>query len=155
MAGFGNTTVIVNTKELDRISAKLNSSTDSVIRAMGFEVQGMTRNAIDAQGAIDTGAYWNSIEVLMPSGAKFRNSDPPADVEQDIPTPPEHAIHVGPTVNYAVYVEFGTKYVAARPSLIPSFEAVVSDYMSPDKWKIVVEGNYAGDINAIKQAAGL
>jgi hypothetical protein len=139
MPGFGNTTITVNTKELDRIAAKLGASTDSVVRAMGFEVQGVTRLSIEAQKAIDTGAYWNSIEVSTPSGAKFRDAAPPSDVEQDIPTPPDHSVIVGPTVNYAVYVEFGTYKMAARPSLIPSFEAVANDYISPGKWKMVVE----------------
>jgi len=101
-------TITVNTKELDRIANNLNANTDQVLRAMGFEVQGMTRFAIEAQDAIDTGAYWNSIEVAVPSGAKYREKAPPMDVESDIPVPPEHAVHVGPTVNYATYVEFGT-----------------------------------------------
>jgi hypothetical protein len=136
---FGNTTIVVDTKELDRIAAKLSISTDSVIRAMGFETQGMTRNAIEAQDAIDTGAYWNSIEVVTPAGGKFREKAPPAEVEADIPEPPDHAVHVGPTVNYAVYVEFGTYKMAARPSLIPSFEAICRDYLNPGKWKMVVE----------------
>jgi hypothetical protein len=155
MAGFGNTTVTVDTRELDRIASKLGVSTDGAIRAMAFAVQDFTENSISAWPAVDTANYKNSIMVKPASGAEYRKRTPPDDVIVSIPTPPEHSVYVGPTVNYAVYVEFGTYKMSARPSLIPSFEAVCNEWAGPDKWKIVVEGNYAGDINAIKQAAGL
>ena len=135
----GNVTVTVDTRELDRIAKKLGASTDQVIRAMGFEVQGMTRFAIEAQDAIDTGAYWNGIAVKTDDGEEYLEQIPESDVRVSAPTPPQHAVHVGPTVNYAVYVEFGTYKMAARPSLVPAFEAVARDYISPGKWKVVVE----------------
>jgi hypothetical protein len=156
MPGFGNTTITVNTKELDRIAKNLKVNTQSALNAMGFQVEEMYKNSVDAQTRRITDSYHGGIYTSTPG----RNNPPsinPAEGAFQIPLPDakDGEVVVGPSVNYAVYIEFGTYKMAARPSLIPSFEAVASDYVSPDKWSIVVEGEYKGDIGAIAKAASL
>lgn len=54
------------------------------------------------KAAVDTGNMKRSIKLVKKDGG--------------------YGVEVGPTVNYAPYVEFGTRYMTAQPFIRPSYE---------------------------------
>jgi hypothetical protein len=133
---------IVDTKELDRIASGLKVKTDAIIRAMAMEDVGMTQAVIEAYPSIDTSAYLKSVYASTSMGNDMP-SEPsslrPNATRTKLPEAKEGEAYVGPSVDYAVFVEYGTYKMPARPALIPASEAVMRDYTNPGKWKMVVE----------------
>jgi hypothetical protein len=133
---------IIDTKELDRIAAGLKIKTDAVIRAMAFEDVGMTQSVIEAWPSIDTSAYLKSVYASTSMGNNMP-SEPgalrPKAERTRLPDAQSGEAYVGPSVDYATFVEYGTYKMAARPALIPATEVVMRDYINPGKWKMVVE----------------
>lgn len=122
-----------DTGRLNRILKHLPSNRDDLVREVAFEVQ------IRAQekAPIDTGALANSIyvrtskgegmPVLPPekySSKQGRSVKLGQRVELPRVKPGEAA--VGPSMEYGLYVEFGTKHMKAQPYLGPALRAVAS-----------------------------
>ncbi|MFA5154420.1 MAG: hypothetical protein WC554_17885, partial [Clostridia bacterium] len=51
------------------------------------------------------------------------------------PKPEKGFINVGPCVDYAMPVEFGTSKMAAQPYLVPAAESVSQKFNSGERWK--------------------
>lgn len=135
------TQFVVDTKELDRIAAGLSVKTDSVIRALAYDVVGNTQNYIEAWPAIDTSAYIKSVYASDSLGNNMPaepSSLRPNAERTKLPSAQQGEAYVGPSIEYATFVEFGTYKMPARPSLLPAAEITMRDYVSPEKWKKVV-----------------
>lgn len=93
-------------RDFGTVNARLHRGLRTVIRATGFEAEGVMK----AEEPVDTGAMRNSTRaVFHPSGEE---------------------VNVGPTVNYAAFVAYGTRRQRPNPFDLrtvervgPSFEA--------------------------------
>jgi len=71
------------------------------------------------------------------SAAKSAN---PSVTTNPHPTPTGNVIaNVGPCVDYAEYLEFGTSRMGAQPYLTPAVEEISRKYNSGSEWKELVE----------------
>lgn len=94
-------TIKLDTRELDRIARGLNTNTRKVIEGLAFEVEAGAKQL----APVDTGAMRASIFT---------------EIEQEGPV----VARVGPSVEYAPYVELGTWKMGARPFLVPALQTV-------------------------------
>jgi HK97 gp10 family phage protein len=110
------TTIKIDTRELDRISEKLDTSARKVLTALAFQVEGEAKQL----SPVDTGAMRASIFTEVFSRG-------------------ENVARIGPTVEYAPYVELGTSKMAAQPFLFPALESVVGKFNSGATWRELCE----------------
>lgn len=108
---------IVSTIKIENHSneakAELNRKIPIILEALGIEGEGNAVSEITSMGAVDTGRLRGSI----------------SHAHDD-----ENA-YIGTNVEYAPYVEFGTKYMAARPFLRNAAANYSDDYK-----RIIEEG---------------
>lgn len=102
--------VVIDTKELERIAAQLDGNTDKVLQIVARRVE---------QGAkmlapVDTGALRNSI-MTEKMGENYWQ------------------VHDG--VEYGIYQEFGTRYMAAHPFMTPAAEQAGGELNSGRLWE--------------------
>ena len=90
------------TYDLRRASSEAQRKAWQAVRKAGYDVQAKAKR----RAPVDTGILQNSITV-GPAGAM--------------------AVEVGPTAHYGYWVEMGTRRMAARPYLMPSFDEVVPE----------------------------
>lgn len=135
----------VDTRRLNHILRGLGGNTRKAVRKIAFRVEAEAKKNIRAHGLIDTGAMVNSVYVTMqgdantpPAGA----ADNPNGIVVPLPTPSEGAVaHVGPSVHYAIYHEFGTTRIPARPYLGPAVNTVADEVeQNPELFRGVVTG---------------
>jgi HK97 gp10 family phage protein len=141
MANYG-AGVRLNTSELDRLARALKTNARDIATAFAFQVEA----AMKQDAPVDTGACRASIytvtqEVDGFSGAASaaKSSNPNASVSA-LPRPSGKVIaHVGPSVEYAIYLEYGTSRMAARPFVIPAVESMAAKFNSGETWKRLFE----------------
>lgn len=129
LLGSRNTVIKLDTTELDRLVKELPEMEDEIVRSTAFAAMG--RMVAHAEASVDTGANMNSIHVktidfdgsgVAIAAAKAAN---PAAGIADFPKPTKHGIaHVGPAMEYSLYLEFGTHKMAAQPFVYPAMEGV-------------------------------
>lgn len=109
----------------NRIPLFLHSMDDAVqkgVDATAYAVQGTAQR----MAVYRTGTMRRSIHVITPTTSGYERALPKAgqDVEivSEAPRPAKHTALVGVAVLYGKFVEFGTRYMGARPYLIPAFE---------------------------------
>jgi len=131
----------LDTKELDRVAGKLNTSRDRVCMRFAFQVEG----AYKQTAPVDTSAMVNSCDVEGKNEDNFgqaasaaQGAKPDAALERHPEPSGDVVANVGPAVEYAAYVEFGTSKMAAQPALGPAVESLRSRYNSGQDWKEIV-----------------
>jgi HK97 gp10 family phage protein len=129
--------IVIDTKEVDRVVANLGKNRDAIIRIIGFDIE----SAAKQLAPVDTSALRNSIYTETPEGNTFNVADSNAKgANSNVttiqhPKPDEGFVNVGPSVNYAEFVEFGTSRQAAQPYLVPAAESVSQKFNSGERWK--------------------
>lgn len=109
----------MDTRRLDRILGNLPGNTEQAIRAVGFAVEAHAK----ANAPVDTGALQNSIYTVTARHDGY----PAVDTDGErvrLPSPRGDEGFVGPSVEYGLYVETGTRYTSAQPYLMPAVRAV-------------------------------
>lgn len=135
------TEIKLDTRELDRIMKNLSINRDQMVRKIAFEVEAAAKQ----NAPVDTSAMRNSIYTVTAqqdgygaaSGAAVGANPKVATAPH--PAPKEGAAHVGPSVEYAAYVELGTSRMAAQPFLVPAVEQVGREYNDGSKWQELVK----------------
>ena len=129
--------VIIDTKEVDRVMKALGMSRDAIIRTIGFDIE----SAAKQLAPVDTSAMRDSIYTETPDGNTFDvassnalSKNPKVTTIQH-PKPEKGFVNVGPSVNYAEFVEFGTSKQSAQPYLVPAAESVSQKFNSGERWK--------------------
>jgi hypothetical protein len=133
-------TFVLDTKVLDELARTLDKRTERVLAMAAFELESEAKMVADAWPARDTGAMISSIGVAGAGGdaekaASQAASDNPDAEITTLPKPEKGAFHIGPQVNYAPYVEYGTYKMGARPFLQPAFEFIRKVYSDAEVWK--------------------
>ena len=103
--------VKLDTRELDRIVKDLGYKPQRIVTRLAFQVLGRSKQF----APVDTGALRNSGFTEAAIG------DKPAIV--------------GYTMNYAPFVELGTRRMGARPYLMPALETVIAQFNSGETWR--------------------
>lgn len=85
----------------------------SFIKAIGFAVEGLAK----IKSPVDTGALRNSIYTRTQNTTSTANAN-------ELPEPPNGSVYVGPSVEYAIYQELGTRKMEAQPFLIPALREI-------------------------------
>ncbi|MFA5208298.1 MAG: HK97-gp10 family putative phage morphogenesis protein [Candidatus Paceibacterota bacterium] len=129
--------LIIDTKEVDRVMNALGKNRDAIVKIIGFDVESEAKQ----RAAVDTSAMRNSTYTETPEGNTFNVADsnakganPKVKTIQH-PKPDDGFVNVGPSVNYAEFVEFGTSKQAAQPFLTPAAENVLQKFNSGERWK--------------------
>jgi len=136
-----NIKIVLDTKELERIAGKLKVKRDAIIRRAAFEIESQAKQ----NAPYDTTALRNSIYTVTKghdgySGASSDAKSKRSDINTEKhPNPEEGSAHVGPCVEYAAFVEYGTSRMGAQPYLTPAAEQVMNKYNNGDAWKELCE----------------
>jgi hypothetical protein len=121
----GAGSVTLDTTKLDQIAAQLQIKTERVLMRFALQVEVEAKQL----APIDTSALRNSIYTVGQGADGYKEASSaaeaanPAVQTEALPTPVLPTIaHVGPCVDYAAYLEFGTARMAAHPYLMPALE---------------------------------
>lgn len=132
----------LDTTELDRIAKALNLNRNAVCRRFAFKVEANAKK----RAPVDTSALVNSIYTVTDKDNGYQSASsevkrlrPKAQTEEH-PTPEGNIVaRVGPCVEYAEYVEFGTSKMASQPYLGPAVEEEANRFNSGQEWKELFE----------------
>lgn len=120
----------VDTSRLNQILEHLPGNTDQAIRAVAFAIEGKAK----MKAPVDTSALRNSIYTRTDKGSfsdgkRIANlPEVPGDpVRVELPRPNDSTAHVGPSVEYAIWVEFGTDRMSAQPYLGPATNSAADE----------------------------
>jgi HK97 gp10 family phage protein len=108
MAGTGATVRIISNR-LPQVPAMLRTAVNAEVAKAAFEIQAQAQ----AKAPVKTGTLRRSIHTVLEDGGR-------------------RAV-VGPSVNYGLYVEMGTRGRAARPFMRPAAEAVLPKFAAAVK----------------------
>ena len=92
--------LLVNTAGLDAITAHMRERLVSVVGIAAGQVETRAKQLVP----VDTGATKNSIQQYPSDGGLV--------------------VAIGPSTSYAPYLEFGTRFMSARPYMTPALESV-------------------------------
>ena len=102
-------TVVIKFDHFPEIAAAMPEKASAVVRKASFDIEGQAKNRVP----VDTGALKNSIST------EFENNGLTGII--------------APHMEYATFVEFGTKRMSAQPYMIPAAEAVAPAYIEAMK----------------------
>jgi len=102
-------TISVTFDKFPQIAAAMPEKTSQVVRKAAFDIEGQAKN----RAPVDTGALKNSIST------EFENNGLTGII--------------APHMEYATFVEFGTKRMSAQPYMTPAAEAVAPAFISAMK----------------------
>ena len=131
--------VVIDTKEVDRVMRNLGMNRDDIIRTIAFDIEATAKQL----APYETTALRNSIYTETSKESGFSNASseasqlrPGAETIRH-PVPEEGFANVGPCVNYAEYVELPGNVLKAgqRPYLTPAVEMVAQKFNSGERWK--------------------
>ena len=129
----------IDTKEVDRIAKVLGTNRDGIVRRMAFECEVLAKQL----APYETTALRNSIYTETSKDSGFSKSSTEAKSSRNgvetiqHPKPDEGFANVGPSVNYAEYVELPGNVLKAgqRPYLTPAVDQVVQRYNIGTEWE--------------------
>lgn len=102
-------TISVTFDKFPQIAAAMPERAGQVVRKASFDVEGQAKNRVP----VDTGALKNSISTEFEDGGLTGI--------------------IAPHMEYAAYVEYGTKRMSAQPYMTPAAEAVAPAFVAAMK----------------------
>lgn len=102
-------TISVTFDRFPEIAATMPERTSQVVRKAAFDIEGQAKN----RAPVDTGALKNSISTEFENGGMTGV--------------------IAPHMEYATFVEFGTKRMSAQPYMTPAAEAVAPAFIAAMK----------------------
>ena len=129
------TMVEVDTRKLNRLIRKIPGNVADAVASVAFAIEREAK----INAPVDTGALRNSIYARIGRNGGGNFSEIAGQVSSangdarvgELPQPEnETTAYVGPSVEYAVYVELGTSKMAAQPYLTPAVNAVANGLAS-------------------------
>lgn len=98
-------TVVIRMNRIPELGVKFSEAVRAVLGKGAFDCEARIKGFMQAKGVIDTGALMNAWETAESSGGgriEFRNSN---------------------ALEYGIFQNYGTRYIAARPFVEPAFDA--------------------------------
>ena len=132
----------LDTTELDRIAKGLDVNMVEVVESLAFDIEKEAKEIVTAKNIIKTGALRASIYTATKhsngyTGAAIAATEKNFYVDTiPHPTPTGKVIaNVGPAVNYAAFIELGTRFMRARAFLLPAVESVAKKLNDGRTWE--------------------
>ena len=97
-----NVSVKVDIEKFSKFNNQLDDKIKTVVQIAARNIEKDSKQRMTDQDAVDTGATRLSIFVS--------------------PGTPSFSQQIGPTTEYAPFIEFGTRFMPARPYMIPALE---------------------------------
>lgn len=125
--------VIIDDRKLTAIIRNSGKNAEKAVRNVAFAVEAAAKK----RAPVDTGALRASI-YTVPGKEQTPVPQIPGDAKRVALPQPRSKLeaHVGPSVDYGIYQEFGTRRMAAQPYLVPALRDV--ERMVPDEFRRVV-----------------
>jgi hypothetical protein len=137
---------IINNAKLLQILASLDSNTEQAIRALAFAVE----NKAKQYAVVDTGAMRSSIYTKTSKfdggpaahGEAVSKNGEVSGMLQRLPNPKGNEAYIGPTVSYAIAVEFGSGSASrvAKPFLVRALREVEDAFIAKTFAKVATGG---------------
>lgn len=130
-----NNVVEADTRRLRTLIRQAGPSARQAVRNVAFAVERLAKQ----KAPVDTGALRASIYTVM-DGEDNTVPMVPSDEARRVwvPAPRDMFVaHVGPSVDYGLYVELGTRYMAAQPYLLPALRE--AERIVPGEFRVVAE----------------
>ena len=140
--------LVLDTKEADRIAAALGTNRDGIVRRIAFQVEGVAKQLAPYETtALRNSNYTETANGSYQDGGETSFSGVDSKVKEkrkgvntiQHPKPDEGFANVGPSVDYAAFVELGTSRQQAQPYLVPAVEQVVGKYNDGKEWEELVK----------------
>lgn len=128
MPAFGEMIVIYDL--LPEMAEKLGKALDQAVRKAAFDIQAHAQAAAPVG---PTGFLKNSIYVATHEESTYGSVQAPEEGQTLLPEvekPKEHQAALAVGASYAVFVEFGTVHMSARPYLTPAAEFVRPQFIA-------------------------
>lgn len=119
--------ITMDTKRLNNILRNLPGKEEDNNRAIAFRIEAGAK----ARSPIDTGA--NRASIYTDCGGQ--QSGEPGNAP--FPRPRGTDAHVGPSMDYSLFLELGTRYKGARPYLLPAVREV--EGALADQWENIAD----------------
>lgn len=109
--------VILDNRKLRAIIRNSGSNARTALRNVAFTVERVAKQ----RSPVDTGALRASIYTTFGHDARVMPTVNTEAARTPLPQPTDNLVaHVGPSVEYGIYQELGTRYMAAQPYLLPA-----------------------------------
>lgn len=125
-----NVTVTVDTKKLNQILKQLPGNRDKAVRAIAFSIERKAK----MKAPVDTGALRASIYTRTAKGSYSSNEQMSGipeiqgdAVRETLPPVKEGEAVVGPSVEYGIHVEFGTRRQRSQAYLGPAVNSTAKE----------------------------
>ena len=129
-----NIVTMFDSKETDRILRDLGMNTEQLVRAIGFDVEGLYVQTARK----DTGAMRNSAYTVTNKVDGYKTL--PDAITYPHPKPKKGHAHTGPSVEYAIYQEEGTRRgINADHALRNAGNRIFAAWKSGSRWKGLVK----------------
>lgn len=124
-----NARIVYRDRGLKKLTATggLLRLSDKVLRKGALDVERRMKQRVVAVGFVDTGATLNSVQIKKDRSRQNHYS-------------------IGPRTHYAIYGEFGTRYMPARPFAVPALNDVRPGVLRA--LKRAIEGELLEDVGA-------
>jgi hypothetical protein len=105
-----------------KIAASIKPACKLVVKKTAFDAQGNIQAQIVSNGQVDTSFMLNSVYTQTSDGSTYKGGEN-ALPETARPTS-DTVAHVAVAANYAIYQNYGTVHLPARPFFEPGIERV-------------------------------
>jgi HK97 gp10 family phage protein len=109
---------------LPQVIQMLKDTPDRVVTEAATQIAAVAKELCP----VDTGAMQSTIYVeshtISTYGQGFEEPDGDSYIMEEIEQPPSGTAYTAVAVNYAMYVEMGTRFMGAEPFLIPALETI-------------------------------
>jgi len=128
--------VEIDTTRMDRIIRNLDGNVADNVRAIAFNIEGKSKvNAPIDTGALRASHYTNTYDGAKQNGsstseAQIANTVSGMNEAEFVPLPQpanDHEAYVGPSVNYAIDVHYGTTRMTGRAFLADAVAAAENE----------------------------
>jgi HK97 gp10 family phage protein len=125
--------VIIDDRKLTAIIRNSGTNARQAIRNIAFAVE----TGAKLRAPVDIGALRASIYTVMGNEQIPMPQVPGEPRRVALPQPRSKLeAHIGPSVDYGIYQEFGTRRMAAQPYLVPALRA--AEEIVPEEFRRVV-----------------
>lgn len=130
---MGDVTIRITANRLPTLPARLRQQASAAVRKAAFDIEANAKQSVP----VDTGALKNSIYTVTDQGSTYgqavgsaSSANPHGHPVAEAPKPAGISAVVAVGMEYGVYVELGTRKMAARPFLGPAAEVVKPAFLA-------------------------
>lgn len=138
----GEVIIHFDTKELDRLIKDSGENAETIMESLAFDVEREAKqNAPYLTGALKNSIYTKTkhSDGYSRAASEAKSANPKVNTDPLPELQGKVVAEVGPCVDYAIYLELGTRFMAAHPYLLPATEHVAQKLNSGETWRRMFE----------------